>query len=399
MHRSLKRFDTTRAHGRDIISRLDRLNPEVSRPIPSTILPECCSGRLSLHDCQVEWQHFMSLNYLIPDDTPTRSLDVVDYPDNAHASTKPIKEGILERKKRVVKNWKEAYFVLSSAGFLHEYPDSTTPLSSPSTSLFLPNCVVTQVMNPEPGKDRHATFTISGRQSTASGSMRGTFGMQHSDVSRSYRARSYAEALEWWTEIAKASRTPKLTLRSSIAFSSVVLTARAQNNSCPNPRTEPTLPAFRLKTKVRLQPPYSVLVSPRKRTRRTLRSTPRRKFLRRPTETWPPERPLELLSELQLGLRLEPRSPPPRLPRLLGPCPRLRRSPPPPARFQSPRVNLQPSRLVPLRVRPTLPHLPRRFRLRALPSPPLRPRRARLPATARLCPERQLLMQDRALCA
>lgn len=152
----------------------------------------------------------MSLNYLIPDDTPTRSLDVVDYLDNAHASTKPIKEGILERKKRVVKNWKEAYFVLSSAGFLHEYPDSTTPLSSPSASLFLPNCVVTQVTNPEPGKDRHATFTISGRQSTASGSMRGTFGMQHSDVSRSYRARSYAEALEWWTEIAKVSRITRL---------------------------------------------------------------------------------------------------------------------------------------------------------------------------------------------
>ncbi|KAG0656988.1 hypothetical protein C6P46_006734 [Rhodotorula mucilaginosa] len=126
---SLKRFDTTRAHGRDIISRLDRLNPEV------------------------EWQHFMSLNYLIPDDTPTRSLDVVDYPDNAHASTKPIKEGILERKKRVVKNWKEAYFVLSSAGFLHEYPDSTTPLSSPSTSLFLPNCVVTQLSKSPNGTD------------------------------------------------------------------------------------------------------------------------------------------------------------------------------------------------------------------------------------------------------
>lgn len=29
MH-SLKRFDTTRAHGRDITSRLDRLTPEVS---------------------------------------------------------------------------------------------------------------------------------------------------------------------------------------------------------------------------------------------------------------------------------------------------------------------------------------------------------------------------------
>ncbi|GAA5989545.1 hypothetical protein JCM10908_000525 [Rhodotorula pacifica] len=181
---SLKRFDTTRAHGRDITTRLDHLTPEV------------------------EWQHFASLNYLITDDAPTRNPDIVEYPERDHASTRPIKEGILERKKRVVKNWKEAYFVLSSAGFLHEYPDSTTSLASPSASLFLPNCVVTQVTNPEAGKDRHATFTISGRQSTASGSVRGTFGMQHSDVSRSYRARSYAEALEWWTEIDKLSKSP-----------------------------------------------------------------------------------------------------------------------------------------------------------------------------------------------
>lgn len=160
------------------------------------------------HD-QVEWQHFVSLNYLLPEDTPTRNPDAVEYPERDHASTRPIKEGVLERKKRVVKNWKEAYFVLSSAGFLHEYPDSTTSLASPTASLFLPNCVVTQVTNPEAGKDRHATFTISGRQSTASGSVRGTFGMQHSDVARSYRARSYAEALEWWTEIDKVGR-PRL---------------------------------------------------------------------------------------------------------------------------------------------------------------------------------------------
>lgn len=139
----------------------------------------------------------------MPEEVPTRNPEAVDYPEKNHSATKPIKEGVLGRRKRVVKSWKDAYFVLSSAGFLHEYPDARAPLSAPSVSLFLPNCVVTPVTDPEPGKDRFPTFTVSGRRSTGSGSMRGALGMQHSDVARSYRARSRAEALEWWTEIDK----------------------------------------------------------------------------------------------------------------------------------------------------------------------------------------------------
>ncbi|GAA5999014.1 uncharacterized protein JCM10292_003257 [Rhodotorula paludigena] len=161
-----------------------------------------------------EWDYFATLNYLLPSDTPIRNPDLVDYPERDHPSTKPVKEGMLERKKRFVKNWKEAYFVLSASGYLHEYASSTTPLSSPSISLFLPNCTVSALSPPESGtssrfggsKEKPALFTIEGRKSS-SGSGGGTLKMKHREIGRNYRARSYAEAQEWWNEIEKFTKT------------------------------------------------------------------------------------------------------------------------------------------------------------------------------------------------
>ncbi|GAA6058101.1 hypothetical protein JCM3770_001113, partial [Rhodotorula araucariae] len=145
-----------------------------------------------------EWEYFTSLNYLVPSTTPARDLDFVDYPERNHPATKPVKEGVLERRKRVVKNWKEAYFVLSPAGYLHEYPTASTPLSSPSTSLFLPNCTITPLTEPslgsKAGRDKPASFSVEGRKS---------FGLHHRETGGSYRARSYAEAQEWWTAISQ----------------------------------------------------------------------------------------------------------------------------------------------------------------------------------------------------
>lgn len=56
---------------------------------------------------QTEWNHFASLNYLIPPTTPVRDLDHIDFPLKDHAATLPIMQGVLERKKRFVRNWKE----------------------------------------------------------------------------------------------------------------------------------------------------------------------------------------------------------------------------------------------------------------------------------------------------
>lgn len=56
---------------------------------------------------QAEWAHFQRLNLLIPADTPTRSLDAIEFPNRDHPATLPVKSGILQRKKRYVKNYKE----------------------------------------------------------------------------------------------------------------------------------------------------------------------------------------------------------------------------------------------------------------------------------------------------
>ena len=52
----------------------------------------------------------MKLNHLIPSTTPMRDLDLIEYPNRSDPSTLPIKQGVLERKKRFVKNWKSGSF-------------------------------------------------------------------------------------------------------------------------------------------------------------------------------------------------------------------------------------------------------------------------------------------------
>jgi hypothetical protein len=59
---------------------------------------------------QAEWKHFANLNHLIPPSTPARDLNLITYPHRDDPSTKPIKEGLLERKKRFTKSWKEGAF-------------------------------------------------------------------------------------------------------------------------------------------------------------------------------------------------------------------------------------------------------------------------------------------------
>ncbi|GAA5931138.1 hypothetical protein JCM1841_002112 [Sporobolomyces salmonicolor] len=167
------------------------------------------STRIEDLPVDAEWHHFETLNYLIPADTRPRNLDLLDYPNRDHASTRPVKEGVMERKKRFVKNWKEAYFVLTPSGYLHEYPSSSTPFSQPHMSLLLPKCTVHPLPSATPtsnGKERSAKFTIEGRKSAGAGTLHGTLKMKHKELGRSYRCRSWEEAKGWWVELEKLSQ-------------------------------------------------------------------------------------------------------------------------------------------------------------------------------------------------
>ncbi|GAA5851232.1 hypothetical protein JCM8547_004175 [Rhodosporidiobolus lusitaniae] len=162
-----------------------------------------------------EWNHFSRLNHLIPPTTPTRSLDLIEYPERDHPATKPIKEGLLERKKRFSKIWKEAFFVLTPAGYLHEYRSSSTPLNQPHLSLFLPACTVHPLTSPSSSKrsgggaERPAEFVIEGKKAPSGGTggtLKGSLGMGSREKGRVYRARSTPEAQGWWSEIEKLSK-------------------------------------------------------------------------------------------------------------------------------------------------------------------------------------------------
>ncbi|GAA5824182.1 hypothetical protein JCM11251_001556 [Rhodosporidiobolus azoricus] len=163
-----------------------------------------------------EWHHFLTLNHLLPPTTTFRSQDLIDYPHRDDAATKPLKEGVMERKKKWTREWKGCFFVLTSAGYLHEYRSPTTPLSTPHLSLFLPACTVHPLQPAKVsalakgGKEKPAEFVIEGRKAdpaTGGGTVKGKVGIKPREAVRVYRARSETEAAAWWSEIEKLSKT------------------------------------------------------------------------------------------------------------------------------------------------------------------------------------------------
>ncbi|ORY43261.1 hypothetical protein BCR35DRAFT_249442, partial [Leucosporidium creatinivorum] len=164
--------------------------------------------RVKAVQLDAEWAHFQRLNLLIPADTPTRSLDEIEFPHREHPSTLPIKSGLLQRKKRYVKNYKEAFFVLSPSGYLHEYRSSDTPLDKPYLSLMLPSCTLGPMPPATGSKGGRFKFVIEGRQSPSTGTIRGTIKKQQKQLGRSYSARSWEELHSWWIEIEKKRQGP-----------------------------------------------------------------------------------------------------------------------------------------------------------------------------------------------
>lgn len=95
-------------------------------------LHEKIAAALQRVEPDAEWKFYLSRsdNTLIDPETPFRSIDAIQFPGQNHASTAPLKEGYLERKKRFSKKYTESYYVLTPSGYLHERRSSyVSPLS------------------------------------------------------------------------------------------------------------------------------------------------------------------------------------------------------------------------------------------------------------------------------
>ncbi|KAK6996651.1 PH domain-containing protein [Favolaschia claudopus] len=156
-----------------------------------------------------EWLAFSGRSdHLLDPETPLRNPMTVMYPSKEDPSVLPVHTGLMERKKRYTRTYRESFFVLTAAGFLHEY-GSSDPMApngrEPLFSLFLPMCTLGP---PSGASAKSHKFHIEGRKdgsgTTKGGSVRRSLSIGRlggSDHAWSFRARSREDMMEWWNDI------------------------------------------------------------------------------------------------------------------------------------------------------------------------------------------------------
>jgi PH domain/BAR-like domain len=148
-----------------------------------------------------EWIAFAARSdHLLDPDTPLRNPEHIDYPSKEDPSVVPVHVGMLERKRRFTRSYRESYFVLTPAGYLHEYT-SSDPLAqnTPTFSLFLPACTLGPPSSATTAKSHK--FHVEGKKD-ASGLQKSTSILgKRSQSAYTFRARSHEELMEWWNDL------------------------------------------------------------------------------------------------------------------------------------------------------------------------------------------------------
>jgi len=156
-----------------------------------------------------EWISFAAReDHLVDPETPLRDPENINYPSKEDPSVIPVHTGLLERKKRYTRSYRESYYVLTPAGFLHEYASSDPALADkPLFSLFLPMCTLGPPSAPSAKSHKfHIEERKDGTGSVKTGSFRGLKSSLtgHSGASGrawAFRGRSHDDMMEWWNDV------------------------------------------------------------------------------------------------------------------------------------------------------------------------------------------------------
>jgi len=92
-----------------------------------------------------EWKHFMERNgnSLFPSDLVDVDPEGLDYPCKNSSYTVPVKTAHMSRQSSVLKNWKDGYFVMTKAGWLHVFPSADLEEDpTPERSIYLPTAIL-----------------------------------------------------------------------------------------------------------------------------------------------------------------------------------------------------------------------------------------------------------------
>ncbi|GJJ08624.1 hypothetical protein Clacol_002843 [Clathrus columnatus] len=147
-----------------------------------------------------EWISFAARSdHMLDPDTPLRNPETVEYPSKEDPSVIAVHTGLLERKKRFTRSYKESYYVLTAAGYLHEFASSDPRVAlTPTFSLFLPACTLGPPSSAS--RDKSHKFHIEGKKD-GTGTIRGGSILSRREHAYTFRARSHDEMMEWWNDI------------------------------------------------------------------------------------------------------------------------------------------------------------------------------------------------------
>ena len=148
-----------------------------------------------------EWISFAARSdHLLDPETPLRNPETIIYPSKDDPAVSAVHTGLLERKKRFTRAYTESYYVLTPAGFLHEFmtSDPAAPGGiTPTFSLFLPACTLGP---PSSALSRSHKFHIEGSKNGTGTTKTGSFRLNNG-IAWSFRARSREDMMEWWNDI------------------------------------------------------------------------------------------------------------------------------------------------------------------------------------------------------
>ncbi|KAF8336107.1 hypothetical protein F5887DRAFT_1248382 [Amanita rubescens] len=145
-----------------------------------------------------EWISFAARSdHLLDPETPLRNPETIIYPSKDDPAVSAVHTGLLERKKRFTRAYTESYYVLTPAGFLHEFMTSDPAApggTTPTFSLFLPACTLGP---PSSALSRSHKFHIEGSKNGTGTTKTGSFRLNNG-IAWSFRARSREDMMEWW---------------------------------------------------------------------------------------------------------------------------------------------------------------------------------------------------------
>ncbi|ORY61241.1 uncharacterized protein BCR38DRAFT_347299 [Pseudomassariella vexata] len=155
-----------------------------------------------------EWKGFQHRegDMLVNPNDPPRSADSITFPNQDHASTKPLIEGSLERKSRNKLSWgtQTGYYVVTPSKFLHEFKDSDNIRNDPKPelSIYLPDAVI--------GTPNGDKFNVKGKDRSKSISSKLTGSSE-----LAFKAHTAADAQKWFEAIKAAAGSTGPTFEST----------------------------------------------------------------------------------------------------------------------------------------------------------------------------------------